>query len=151
MGFGWKPETWHTSYRQPDHRLGPLDSQALGLTAKDMKDIQTRTNIVFKVQICTSAQIEISSYFWKSVTQIFFFPLAPYPQCEGGRYDFIRQKERKGATLTLSLEMSLPCIKKTQEEAGTCVTEEPMYSFLIASELIEWSVSSLDLISILWR
>lgn len=36
-GFGWKPETWHTSSRRPGPGLEPLDTQASGFTRKKMR------------------------------------------------------------------------------------------------------------------
>ena len=44
---------------------------------------------------------------------------------------------RKGAGLTLSLEIHLSCIKKTQEETWAGVTEQLVYYFLGASIQIE--------------
>lgn len=54
------------------------------------------------------------------------------------RCDFYNRKfVRKGAALTLSLEICLSCIEKTQEETWAGVTEQLVYYFLGALVQIE--------------
>lgn len=43
----------------------------------------------------------------------------------------------KGVELTLSLEICLPSIKKTQEETWAGITEQLVYCFLVSFEQIE--------------
>lgn len=69
-----------------------------------------------------------------------------------GRFNFRTENSwREGAGLTLSLEICLPCIKKTQDETWASVTEQLVYYFQGALVQIEQFADKLSSSSPFWR
>ena len=58
---------------------------------------------------------------------------------------------REGAGLTLSLEIRLPHIKKTQDVTRTVASDELMCEFIVFMVLIEYAGGLLSPTSSLWR